>query len=419
MNTATKNTASAFADSVATVVEKVKQLREANAAQNDTFVAVNELIHDETLFTKAQRPNALKAVNKQLGTKFNMTAIKKAVRTPPEKAIHVDGLHGTADLPTAAKPVVTEPVDPAAQVAAAAAGTDFTLVGGVAEQPNLNSNTTTELSQENTVETLATRVKDARDSRAAGNNVEPIRPTNDAAEAPVAPAAAAADNATPSKLSMNQYNDVLAQIGITTEEQVINLINVFFANHFALSFSYKSVEELYKDESHKTKFGTWVGLNESNTVAFLTFAESWVTTQAPKAAPQSFTEKVATTLRGNRENGFSSGVVAAATAVIGGAAEMAFRGNLNIGSSVGTLAGATAGYFAAEAAESMMDSETGRYILAGSIGLVAGGLGSRLGRSVQDSLANNAYVEDVAQALPELKRPETIAAPAGSIAALF
>ena len=95
-----------------------------------------------------------------------------------------------------------------------------------------------------------------------------------------------------------------------------------------------------------------------------------------------------TTIRGNRETGFSSGAIAAATAVVGGGLEMAFKGSATIGSAVGTGLGATGAYFLGDATEKMMESETGRYLLAGAIGVVAGGLGSRVGRGVQDEYVN-------------------------------
>ena len=90
-----------------------------------------------------------------------------------------------------------------------------------------------------------------------------------------------------------------------------------------------------------------------------------------------------TTIRGNRETGFSSGTVAAATALVGGGLEMAFKGSASIGAGVGTAVGATGAYFLGNATEKLMETETGRYLLAGAIGVVAGGLGSRLGREVQ------------------------------------
>ncbi|WP_228493080.1 hypothetical protein, partial [Pseudomonas aeruginosa] len=50
--------------------------------------------------------------------------------------------------------------------------------------------------------------------------------------------------------------------------------------------------------------------------------------KAQRQAPGTFKERVVYTLRGGREEGFGSGVVAAAAAIIGGGVEMASRGNV-------------------------------------------------------------------------------------------
>lgn len=440
MNTATKNTVPALANSVKVVVDAVKAFQETSGAGVNAAAAtaiINEHLHDETLFTKAQRPSAVKAINKQLGTKLSLTQIKRAATVSrAANPIHVDGLEGTAELPKGnqepeapAKNPGAADLEQAAAAPAAVASTEtaFSLVGGIEQAATKNQTNITESSQEHNMQTLVAAQRTVKEAAAAGTPGEALIDAAAAAPVNAAPAANAAApaadvaNDAPGKLNNEQYESVLAQLGITNAKEVLEFRNSFFANHFAMYNSFKAVEEAHPEKDQKTKFGIWVGLNDENTLAFLAFSKAYIVTRSPEAE-LTLTEKVMTTFRGNRASGFSSGVVAVAAAVVGGAGEALMRGSVTIGSSVGTALGATAGYFAAEAAESLMESETGRYIVAGSIGLVAGGLGARIGRTVQDGVLNNAHADDVAQALPELKRPEALPAPvsgAASIMALF
>lgn len=400
MNTANKSVP-VFADSVNVVIEKVKDLRANKASSAEIQQAVALLLNDDNLFTKAQRPAGLKAVNKALGTNYSLTQIKRAAKAtaesstkkelpPMEKALRVDGLSGVANGDLLASisrmPVVEDVVKEAveevpSQIPPAGAlfipaeefsGTvNFTLVN-----ETTNVNVTPELTQENTMNT--TTQTQATAQAAAGQVVDSMSPED--------------------------VELFLISAGVATEAQLSSFMKHFFANHQDLFNGFTAFATIHPTKTNRELLTAWVNLDPTNAVAFMRFTKAKVETQ--QQPEQSFGDRVITSLRGNRETGFSSGTVAAVTAVLGGGIEMAMRGSLSIGTGIGTALGATAGYFAAEATSDMMDSETGRYIVAGSIGLVAGGAGSRLGRMSQTALlgdsSGNATISMPGQAQPEI-----------------
>jgi len=488
-----------FTASVGIVVEMIKSLRAQGVNGQELMVEINNKLHDETLFNKAQRPNVLKAVNKSLGTKYSLSQIKRAVQGTPQAAVRVDELHGSTNLETqsqegtrmnvqennetstvdlaaaeASKAIIVaamvaagygsqidrallvdafmEAIPATAPVVSAKVkelGTDDTdmVIGQLCMDPFFNmafakfvsdnkkpsavavvkeagaeepaTTAAAEAVQEPVVEAAATERKrnvDTFSSKPAASKPELTQENTNMNQSTIRSITPNADRIRAAHgekrddsamtLTADELKSVLQQAGATSEEATVAMVGRFFTKFPAMKPSFDSLGG---------NLEAWVAADTGNSLAFMTFARSEITgEQQPAApAPATITDRVMTTLRGNRKEGFSSGVVAAAAAVVGGGIEMAVRGDVSIGSAVGTALGATAGYFAANAAEDLMESETGRYLLSGSIGLVAGGLGSRGGNLAQSALlASSQEMETTIQQIPEAHRPQgTLAAP--------
>jgi hypothetical protein len=391
-----------LADSLATVKERVNTLQHEKKSRTEILIELKDLIFDTTLFSVKQRAVAIREVNKDFKLNVTMSELKRAIKTvntaKPEKATPVDGLAGTATLDlgdqeaTAANKAPEATPAPAAPVAEKPARQRevFTLKG---DQPSTTTKSTT---QEDT--TMA-----------------PIKETLQAVSDRIATGAPQTHAE-----KVEALNILLAGSGATTEEARQELIKGFIAANPSLAVTWNLMQAypqgehgvsgllvayLEIDPNNRALFEKYLGpiagverpaepvapIADPSVVAAAAqpagAAKPEVAVAVEVAAP-GLKERVMTTIRGNRETGFSSGVVAAATAVVGGGLEMVFKGSATLGSAVGTGLGATGAYFLGDATEKMMDSETGRYLLAGAIGVVAGGLGSRVGRGVQDEYVN-------------------------------
>lgn len=410
-----------FAESLELVKERVKALQGEKKARNEILVELNKLIHDPELFAQRQRANAVREINKTFGLKVSMNEIKRAIKTvntaKPEAATPVDGLSGkaTLDIEQAAHKGPDETgttTAPAAKPAGSKRGQSAASAPDNKSTTSATSSNTQESNAMRTVKETLQAVSDLMNVDAPQSHEEKVA----------------------------QLNAILNAAGATTEEARLELINGFISANPTLSVTWNLMKAypqsedgivgtlvayLEIDQGNKDKFQSYLapvaGVEEpavpvapvadlgtaAATAAINAAAAADPATPANTAAPAAagvpgapevavsvavaangVKEKFMTTIRGNRETGFSSGVVAAATAVVGGGLEMAFKGSATIGSGVGTALGATGAYFLGNATEKMMESETGRYLLAGAIGVVAGGLGSRLGREVQGQYIN-------------------------------
>lgn len=434
-----------LADSLDLVAERVKQLQGEKKSRNEILIELNHLIHDPELFAQKQRAIVVREVNKNFGLKVSMNEIKRAIKTvntaKSEKAMPVDGLSGKATLDleqgNTDEHAAEAPKAPEAPASTPApAGRKRGSVTAAPKDADTSTNTTSSTTQENT--TMA-----------------PIKETLQTVSDRIAVGAPKTHEENVAALKI-----VMAGAGATTEEARVELINGFIAAHPSLAATWNLMKAypqgehgiagllvayLEIDPDNKAKFEGYLapiaGVDDPAApvapVADLgTTAAAAAINAASAANPPSpgntaaaamreasvsvevaaggVKEKFMTTIRGNRETGFSSGVVAAATAVVGGGLEMAFKGSATIGSGVGTLVGATGAYFLGDATEKMMESETGRYLLAGAIGVVAGGLGSRIGRGVQDEyISPSSEVTGALETLPGAPAP--VAQPGGLV----
>lgn len=117
-------------------------------------------------------------------------------------------------------------------------------------------------------------------------------------------------------------------------------------------------------------------------------------------------------LMGERDEGIRSSWIGAGAAVIGGGMEaFATGGGVTVGSALGTVAGAAAAFFAGEMIDENIESQFGRYVVAGTLGLGLGAVGATLGRTL---LPGNKLVGGSNNAAIEHEVPTQILVPAGS-----
>lgn len=404
MTTSTKK-APVLAESLADVLDAVRDMQAQKMTRNDILVELNKLIHNPDLFATKQRAIVVREVNKKFNLSVTMSELKRAVRAvnmnkpapdSSEKAVPVNALRGTATLNLeSATPSKSEP---AAKVPATA-----------------NTSSTTQES----------------------NTMPPIKETLAAVSAKINENAPLSHDDKVASLKA-----VLKDLGAETEEAINDLIDRFVKSNPEHLQSWNLLQTQQAGPNGVLdQLVAYLDQNEQNLGAFHMFTQAkpdtaatapaadTVSATAPTAgntaeqpaasiavsaslaAPAaSLTDRVLTSLRGDRKTGFSSGVVAAATAVVGGGLEMAFKGRATVGSAVGTAAGATGAYFLGNATDKLMDTDTGRYLLAGAIGVVAGGLGSRVGGFVQSEYVSpGAAVDAGIEAVTGVPAPQVTA----------
>lgn len=117
-------------------------------------------------------------------------------------------------------------------------------------------------------------------------------------------------------------------------------------------------------------------------------------------------------LMGERDEGIRSSWIGAGAAVIGGGMEaFATGGGITVGSAIGTVAGAAAAFFAGELIDENVESQFGRYVVAGTLGLGLGAAGATLGRTL---LPGNKLIGGSSNAVINGEVPTQILAPATS-----
>lgn len=471
MNTATETTVADFDHSLNLTIDLVKALRLDGKPQAILLATIKEKLNDEKLFVPGKRAAALKRINKALGTSFTLTQVAKAgtpkpAATKPEepaKALHTDQLLGTVDVPVTPKadsisegPYIPKALELAEKIDAVTSSVHnidrldrdnhgLLVSTFLRESPSVleewkvavNLIAGTDLAEKIAPELLAFSLQGVTNEHLAANYIQFVThevsltsATEANTQAPNESQeltqendmnnAAQATNTTATpirKAASAEFVALLGQHKIQTEQQFRAVFEAFMPtiandvekfvrinlahpelDHFAVFETFLKTDKVLEERFNKF-------LLEPATIALIGH-----TTQAA-AADASWTQRAMQGLRGKRESGFSSGVVAAAAAVVGGGAEMFFRGGLSIAGGVGTAVGAVGGYFAAEAAEKLMESDTGRYILSGSIGLIAGGVGASLGRTVQGQFFSGLADEAVDAAVPAVNAPAPAATP--------
>lgn len=412
---ATENNATpVLADSVAHVVA---EMNNSKAKGDGRLVEVNKFLFDETLFSKSQRASALKQINTKLGTNFTMSLVKKAVKQVA-RPIHVDGLSGTAVVDNQPKPSNEGNAEGEEMKDGKVANLHNIRVDAAGERivEIFKANNLDLINQPGAIKTVAGSLL----------SVQSWITLEDEAATEKFKAGIAKATLTGTEETLDELAEwaLATDAFIAFEQLAANLGNNGVVDHLHTGTTTTTTTQENVDmKTHTTAAAQPAPVLASVTTGPLPTLDPAILGDAVTEASASVTvatnekgafnnvlEKVNTALRGKRETGFSSGTVAAAAAVLGGGAEILVRGNLSFGSGVGTVVGAVGAYFAAEALDGVMKSETGRYVVAGSVGLVAGGLGSRLGR--MGDLALFGTVEQIGEDGVTLTVP---AAPAVSV----
>lgn len=358
-------------------------------------------LFDEEFVRPNDRQAVLKKVNKGMGVNWSMNQVKRADGAMLEQVaainnsrnasnpIPVDELHGSSTVKgpssaelapqlTATERLLTANCRPA-PVLQEPAAPDLTAeqVADLAAAPAAQTSST---SQENT------------DMNFAQDNLN----TNTAAAADL------------DKNDFQSFIDSLTGAGANTPELRKELWVGFITQDAMINELWKAhvpAEGVSDDQ----KIYNFVVARQPVANSFMAFLSSKSGTgiEATAEAKSRFT------LTGERDEGIRTSWVAAGAAVIGGGMEMFARGGLTLGSAVGTVLGAGASFFAGEMVDEHIESQFGRYVAGGTLGLALGGAGSALGRSVLPGaplLGNTMNAELPAPSAPVFQTPAGISA---------
>lgn len=372
-------------------IETLKHIRTMGGNPRRLQAVLRAVMFDEKLLEKQSRQAFLKRVNEALETDFSMNQVRKAdpslANEPGSDApviqgtlIPVDELHGSGVLELAEQTAETYVnnvkenwVDPAAaqviEQAAPAVNESVELEQAANTQPTSLEQQAMPLGQEIKQET-ATNSTTTSATKDADMNT--------------------AAQPTPFELHLA----AVVAIGYDTEAKRTELYNAFLAANLELQPQAQATvnEKLNNDE----QFHAFVSKTPETLVKFTKFAEGF------KPAVQSAEARSRFSLRGNRDEGISSGWIAAGGALLGAALETGHSGSLSIGSGIGGLAAIAGSFFAADLLDEHIGSEFGRYTAAGTLGLAAGALGSGLGRMAHTAISGklNSNADGLPAALP-------------------
>lgn len=358
----------------------VLQALKAEGANQPTLLAtLRSKMFDEEFLEKQHRQTFLKRVNETLGSEFSMNQVRKAdptllaattaksVSEIEGTLIPVDELHGSSVLELSQQAAETYVnnvkenwVDPAAQATEQAAP--------VADEPKELEqavNTQPTISLEQHAMPLGQEIKQETNTNSTTTSATKDADMNTATQP------------TPFELHLAE----VVAIGYDTDVKRNELYNAFLAANLDLQPQAQATAnaKLNNDE----QFYEFISATPVTLVAFFKFAEGF------KPARQSAEARSQFSLRGERDDGVRAGWVAVGGALLGAALETGHRGSLSIGSGIGAVAGAVGSFFAAEMLESKIESDFGRYTMAGTLGLAAGALGSGIGRMAQTAIAGN------------------------------
>lgn len=246
-----------------------------------------------------------------------------------------------------------------------------------ATQPNSNSS-----QEQDTMNTPNDKITTRQAAAALNPHVAPAAPTLHVVtnEESVMPSTAP-------KSKFDQFLADLIQAGYANASERDGLYNAFLTNHLHFQPQAQAVSQAGEAGlSNDAQFFEFISQVKEAEVAFEVFLKSFVPAQPTAEERSQFS------FRGERDDGVRAGWVAAGSALLGAALETGHRGTLSIGSGVGALAGVVGAYFAGEMLDKHIEGQFGRYVAAGTLGLVAGSLGSSVGR-----LAQGAVLEATAQ----------------------
>lgn len=184
--------------------------------------------------------------------------------------------------------------------------------------------------------------------------------------------------------AMNDFLNMMALRGAATADMRLEAFQ-YYMDH--KSPETKPVFEVFaatQPAGSTTDQRIFAFLSQEHNKAFAQAFTIWILNEYVAVAGTSSAAeaKARWSLTGERDEGIRSSWIAAGGAVIGGGMEMAACGGLTMGSGIGTLAGAVGAFFVGEMVDDNIESQFGRYVLAGTIGLGLGAAGASLGRNL-------------------------------------
>lgn len=408
----------AYEMALETTIAALQAVR-ADGADNKALLGVlRAKMWDESFLDKSHRQTFLKRVNEALDQRppFSMNQVRKAdptmlaaaTSTDINKLIQVDELHGEVNLDNLAPagslemlpesaPVTRESTDSISSTLS-----DDTAAVGDATQTN--SNTSQEQDAMNTSNDNIT----IRQAAALLNpHVAPNSPalhvvSTEESEMP----------STAPKSKFDQFLAKLVQAGYANASERDELYNAFLANHLNFASQAQAVAQAAEAGlTNDAQFFEFITQVKDAEVAFHVFLGAYVPAEPTAEERSQFS------FRGERDDGVRAGWVAVGSALLGAALETGHRGTLSIGSGVGALVGVVGSYFAGEMLDKQIDSQFGRYVAAGTLGLAAGALGSGAGRLAQGAVMGNVAQES--DGTPVLPTPASTPAIAPSVAAML
>lgn len=413
MNSVT--TRPAYELALETTIAALQAVR-ADGADNKALLGVlRAKMWDESFLEKGHRQTFLKRVNEALDQRppFSMNQVRKAdptmlaaaTSTDVNKLIQVDELHGEVDLgnqngslemlpesaPVTREPAIRSVPENTSDQEAAFAAVVQPNSNTSQEQDTMNND---KITMRQAAAILNPHVAPTSPALHVVNNEESEMPSN-----------------TP-KSKFDQFLAKLVQAGYANASERDELYNAFLANNLHLASQAQSIAQAGEAGlSNDAQFFEFITQVEEAEMSFFDFLKAFVPAQPTAEERSQFS------FRGERDDGVRAGWVAVGGALLGAALETGHRGTLSIGSGVGALVGVVGSYFAGEILDKHIDSQFGRYVAAGTLGLAAGALGSGAGRLAQGAVMGNVAQES--DGTPVLPTPASTPAIAPSVAAML
>lgn len=355
------------------LVAVVSNLRTESAPEATQMAYVKSVMLDQSQVATRDRQVVLQLVNNQLGTKWTFNQIKKAGEFVPGDTgpVKVQELNGVSQVNVGGQPNEASFVEPK-------------LTADHAHQQSTSQSTTTAPDHNGQTTSNANEQDDNTMNAQANMN-------NDTAQ------------------SVQGFEVAMIAVGRTTPEQRAAAWIAYLATSPELTAKWDAfllaADKATSFDENFITFSDNLGEEEgSQTVhGFM----RWCAANQPKDDAH-YADKSRFSLMGDRDEGVRTSWIATGSAVIGGGMEMFARGGLTAGSAIGTLAGSVGAFFAGEQVDEHVESQFGRYVVGGMIGLALGGAGSALGRSLLpgNSLINMGTAEVVPAAIEVLPAPQ-------------
>lgn len=336
------------ANTASMMVSVVTKLRAEGAPEVVQLAYAKTVMLDQDQVATRDRQPVLNLVNNQLGTKWSFNQIKKAGDFNPEPApVRVTELNGTAQVNVAGQPNEATFVEKNANSAGDHAHVE-PVTQSTTTAPDHNGQTSSNANEQDT------------------NNMN-----------------TKANNTADVNKSVQGFEVAMIAVGRTTPEQRAAAWIAFLATAPELSAKWDAF--LLAAEQGKTFDENFVvfsdGLGEEDGSTAVHGFMRWCAANQPKDDGH-YADKSRFSLMGDRDEGIRTSWIAAGSAVIGGGMEMFARGGLTTGSAIGTVVGGVGAFFAGEQVDNHVESQFGRYVVGGMIGLALGAGGSALGRNL-------------------------------------